>query len=866
MFQGQKYLRTFAAIVLLTLSGEAIAQVLPPNPTVVPAILPANPIAEPPIIQVQQPAPTTPVTPTTATPTTPTTPTVQTPTGGGNTAFDRLNAATPNTPTSGGGDVPRDTGPGASGPTGPNAQLSGGGGATGAALNASNVGDLLSKSQSSVGVEIQRRNAIVTDARIRGLRSTQYNTIGDGGLFAPARLDLDTAVSKFDPGSIRDIIVVKGPYSALYGPGFSFLDIATIDSPRYDDFQVHGRTSAGYNTNGRRWDGLQSVSVGDKDWGFRGTYNILQGNDYRSGDGTVVPSSYLSNNFNFALGFTLTEKSRIEFKAIRSQQTNVEFPGLYFDIDRQDSEAYSLRYTLLDQGLFDKFTLDTWYNTTAASGSTKSGAKQAFVQKLLAVSFNPALYQTNPGAPGLALNSPFAAIANDPRASLFRDNSNTQFAERSIGYRAAMSWGPTNDPLFTVGTDLNVFGQGLNETIALQQYQGANLNTGAPTSAANPANFSQTQGIPNSNAVDGGIFFQSAIPLTDRWKLRSGGRVDYAYSSSNPRVLTGNVDLFGPPGPRSLTPDPARFSVDPMIYSSNPTDRALSRDFPLLAGFFQSEYKLDDNWTVLAALGHSERAPTLTELYSSGPFVGVLQQGTSRLIGDPNLRTEKLTQFDVGLTAKYETFQAGVTGFYGLINDYITYDQNRGGSGLTQVVYTNTDRASLAGVELFSQADVTAWLTPFASLSYVQGYDLTANDRRRSPNLASSRRDDPLTLSRKSSTEPLAQIPPLESKLGFRIHQASKAPKWQVEFSARVVADQNNVATSLGEQQTSGFTVFNIRGYWKARENLLITTGVENLGDKNYREHLDPISGNILGSGALLRPGANFFFNTQVSY
>jgi len=733
-------------------------------------------------------------------------------------------------------------------------------------VNATSAGDLLSKSQASVGLYTQTRNSIVTDTRVRAFRSTQYNTIGDGGFFAPARLDLDTAVSKFDPGSLRDIIVVKGPYSALYGPGFSFLDIATIDSPRYDGFQVHGKTSFGYNSNGQRFDGLQSVSVGDQDWGFRGTYNLLQGNDYRSGGGQMVPSSYLANNFNFALGFTLTENSRLEFKAIRSQLNNIEFPGLYFDIDSQGTEAYSLRYTLLDQGIFDKFTFDTWFNTTVAAGSTQSGSKQAFVQKLLAVSFNPQLFSPT-GVPGrsIALNAPISALQTLPNgnaASLFSDTSTTNFGSRSIGYRAAMSWGPKDDPLFTVGTDLNVFGQQLDESIAFQQYQGANLNTGLPTSVANPGNFIQTQGIPQSNAVDAGIFFQAAIPISDRWKLRSGGRLDWAYTSSNPRVLTGNVDIFGPPG----QPSPNRFGVDPMQYSVDRSNTALSRDYPLIAGFVQSEYKLDDNWSLLAALGHSQRAPTLTELYASGPFIGVLQQGTSRLIGDPNLKSEKLTQFDLGVTANYEFFQAGVTGFYGIINDYITYDQNRGGDGLTQVVYTNTDRASLAGVELFAQADVTSWLTPFATLSYVQGYDLTANDRRRPADIASSRRDDPLTLTRKSSTEPLAQIPPLESKLGFRIHQASKAPKWQVEFSARVVAGQNNVASTLDERVTPGFTVFNVRGFWKVTDNLLITTGVENLGDKNYREHLDPISGNILGSGPLLRPGANFFFNTQISY
>jgi outer membrane receptor protein involved in Fe transport len=734
----------------------------------------------------------------------------------------------------------------------------------GAALGAPDTGELLSRSPASVGVDVQKRNAVVNDPRIRGYRSGQYLTYGDGGLFVPARLDLDTAVSKFDPGSIRDIIVVKGPYSALYGPGLSFLDVATLDSPRYDSFQVHGRTAGGYQTNGRRWEALQSVSVGDRDWGFRGTYNILQGNDYRSGSGILVPSSYLSNNVNFAVGWNPTEKSRLELHGLRVVQNNLEFPGLYFDIRQSDTEAYSVRYSLFDQGAFDLLTVTAWYNYTAASGDTQGGAKQAFVQRLLGVSFNPQLVP-----PGVTPENPFlaplVAPPGAPPVNLFRDFSDTRFAVRTVGAQAAMSWGPKTDPYLTVGPDVRVVGQGLVENIRIQQLQGINQNTGALITPGNQPLLTQTQGIPDSNQVNPGLFFQSAVPLTDRLKVRTGGRVDWVFSSSNSRQIQGTFDLFGAP-PSPGFPPAARFQVDPIIYSVHPTDTDLSRTYTLVSGFLQTEYKLDDYWTARAAVGQAERPPTLTELYASGPFIGVLQQGTSRLIGDPNLSPEKLTQFDLGLSADYRYFQFGVSAFYAWVHDYITYDLNKAGLGLTQVVFTNTDLATLAGAEMFTQADLTAWLTGFGTLSYVQGIDQTARDRRRAADLGSSRRDDPLTGARKAATEPLPQIPPLESRVGFRLHAPSVTPWWQLEFSARMVAGQNNVATSLNEFPTPGFTVFNVRGFVRVTDNVLVSAGVENIGDKNYREHLDPVSGNLLGVGPMLRPGTNFFFNTQITY
>ena len=48
--------------------------------------------------------------------------------------------------------------------------------------------------------------------------------IGDNALFLPVRSDLDTPDTRFDPGTVRDVIVVKGPYSVMYGPGLGVID------------------------------------------------------------------------------------------------------------------------------------------------------------------------------------------------------------------------------------------------------------------------------------------------------------------------------------------------------------------------------------------------------------------------------------------------------------------------------------------------------------------------------------------------------------------------------------------------------------------------------------------------------------------
>ena len=82
-----------------------------------------------------------------------------------------------------------------------------------------------------------------------------------------------------------------------------------------------------------------------------------------------------------------------------------------------------------------------------------------------------------------------------------------------------------------------------------------------------------------------------------------------------------------------------------------------------------------------------------------------------------------------------------------------------------------------------------------------------------------------------------------------------------VEFSARIVDNQDRVASSLLEKETPGFTTYDLRGYWQATDRLLLIAGVENLTDKHYREHLDLRTGY-----GVYQPGRSFYFGTELQY
>src|SRR5687768_16052691 len=95
------------------------------------------------------------------------------------------------------------------------------------------------------------------------------------------------------------------------------------------------------------------------------------------------------------------------------------------------------------------------------------------------------------------------------------------------------------------GTDLNLFGPGLVENIQFRQL------TGLPTdpvifgsNGLQQTLITQQQSIPNSNSNDAGLFLESLMPVNKRLRVRSGGRVDFVRTSSDPRLITGNFDLF----------------------------------------------------------------------------------------------------------------------------------------------------------------------------------------------------------------------------------------------------------------------------------------------------------------------------------
>ena len=673
------------------------------------------------------------------------------------------------------------------------------------------TGDLLGTSPTVLNLGVQRRNPIVNDPRVRGSRVGSL--AASGSYWVPARIDLDTAISKIDSRVIDEVVVIPGPYSALYGPGFEIIDVQLASAPRFGEvFETHGASSVDYKTNGEQWYGRQSVWGGDEVWGFRGSYGHRTGNDYRSGDGTLIPSSYKSRDVDFAAGTQLTVNSALDFNYLRQDQTDVELAGQAFDIDWLVMDGYDVRYVLENQAHYDRLEIESWYNRTRFEGDAQRPSKRRqfpFYDFIQYVGF-------------------------------------TDVDSLSTGYTAKFHWDGLCDERLIAGTDLRFVNQELNEISS------GRLGFFAWDNANSP--------IPRSYSANPGLFVQYQTDSQSDTRLTTGARVDGV--------------------PMDITADPA--SLESLGIIGRPASWILgSSEFYqaefLGAGFATLERSLGDNWTSGVSAGYAERSPNQTERYAVEPFMFLIQNGLNTVTGAPGIDKERRLQVDLRLSKTEPRYRLQANVFYAWVNDHITFEAMSVVPSVQDVQqvnlkYVNTDLARLWGAEARGEYDWTPSLTPFATLRYVEGDDRTRDGTfatRQATAAVPSEQVAGLPRGFFSglgggATEPLPGILPLETWLGLRWHEAATEPNWGLELAMRVVDEQDRVAASLRESTTPGFTVYDLRGYWRPRELLMLVGGIENLTDKQYREHLDYRS--LSGGESVFRPGISLYAGTEWTY
>ncbi|MDR0219678.1 MAG: TonB-dependent receptor [Enterobacteriaceae bacterium] len=277
-----------------------------------------------------------------------------------------------------------------------------------------------------------------------------------------------------------------------------------------------------------------------------------------------------------------------------------------------------------------------------------------------------------------------------------------------------------------------------------------------------------------------------------------------------------------------------RVLVDHYMQNSKKQNADEERTDTLPAGFVRYEHNLQDVPVMFyAGVGYTERFPDYWELFAS----------KGRFFND--LKTEKTTQLDIGAQYNDQNLTGWVSAYVGKINDFVLFHYINDGKA-SKVSNVNNVDATIFGGEMGAAYRLNENWKADASLAYSWGKN--TSDHR-----------------------PLPQTPPLEARLGLNWEHGN----WTSSGLLRLVSNQNRVAINEGNvvgkdfDHSAGFAIFSANAAYKITKNIQISTGVDNIFNKTYSEHLNLAGYSGFGYAAntsVNEPGRTYWARLNVKF
>ena len=198
------------------------------------------------------------------------------------------------------------------------------------------------------GFSVIKRGNYAIDPAFRASQYEQLNIQYDGGTKAmhacPNRMDPIT--THIIPEDISKIEIIKGPYTVRYGATFGGLINLVTQKPDYGDYGIHGKVSAGYETNGNALVNLAQLEYIQENYDIVAHAGYRDFGNYENGDDVEIPSSFRSTDYGVKLGYNLNENQRLQANWRQSFGRDVLHAALPMDTDYDNSSILSLDYTL----------------------------------------------------------------------------------------------------------------------------------------------------------------------------------------------------------------------------------------------------------------------------------------------------------------------------------------------------------------------------------------------------------------------------------------------------------------------------------------------------------------------------------------
>ena len=239
------------------------------------------------------------------------------------------------------------------------------------------------------------------------------------------------------------------------------------------------------------------------------------------------------------------------------------------------------------------------------------------------------------------------------------------------------------------------------------------------------------------------------------------------------------------------------------------TTTGLDRKDGAISGSLGLIYEVTPLLRPFANLSRGFRAGEMRERFESSP-----RGDGYHYLGDPQIKPEVATQFELGLKGADNALQYSASIYRNRISDYITGQPTGatiGGLPVKQTV--NLGKVVINGIEASVRWKFARdqWLS--AGYSRLRGEN-------------------------KDLGEPLFQMPADELNLGW---EGKVGAAWTVDATLRLVAKQDRVATVFArgtENATPGFGTFDLGATWNYAKEQSLRVALKNVGDKAYHEHL----------------------------
>lgn len=317
------------------------------------------------------------------------------------------------------------------------------------------------------------------------------------------------------------------------------------------------------------------------------------------------------------------------------------------------------------------------------------------------------------------------------------------------------------------------------------------------------------------------VIFDRRVPEVIGMASSSGGKQQtHAVYVQDQYTVLDNLDLFlgvrydhwnNTGGFQELGPDPRTHFADRSQTSVNPKVSAVYTPFT--------------NTTLRASAGTAFRPPTLDELYVNS------SHGGTQTIGNPNLKAEKVTAWEIGIVQRFPTAtRIGATYYQNKLEDWI-YRRTISAPAdtLTVRVMENAAEGESNGIELDLTQEITPYLDVFANATWLDA-TITRSDTQ--PGLVG---------------KTIPQIPEHMYNLGVDLHAQSYKGSLMLRRVGDAFSRDDNLDRVNGVRGgIDPYTTLDGKLVYSGWDKVSLSLSVNNMLDKKYYQSFGQTPGRTV--------------------